>query len=354
MYSEFDFGIMNWYRFYTFWFILFIWTSCSTKRDNLPDVSTIDINVNVIRYDQLLNKITSDNGKKVLNEWKTRYPAFNEIYFSRVMNLGSDEPENIVPQILNFMQDSALGKLFKLVDSVYMDISDLEIGFKSAFQYYRYYFPERSIPELFTFVSAFGIANFVFESASGNDGLGIGLDFFLGDRIQYKNIDPTNPSFSDYLTRSFNREHLVKKTIHALAEDIVEPMGEGRMLDVMINEGKKLYFLKNILPETHDTVIHEYTSRELEWCEQNELEIWAYFIEQDILYSNDLIKFRSYVYPSPHSAGMPEEAPGRTANFIALKIIEKYVGSINVGFPEILTIPAEEILNKSRYKPRKR
>lgn len=71
---------------------------------------------------------------------------------------------------------------------------------------------------------------------------------FLGRNYPYKNIDPTNPNFSGYLTRTFDKDYLTKKTIDLIVEDITGSPGGVRLLDYMVHNGKKLYLLKKFLP----------------------------------------------------------------------------------------------------------
>ena len=143
------------------------------------------------------------------------------------------------------------------------------------------------------------------------------MDFFLGNSFDYTKIDPRNPAFSTYLNRSFNKDHLLKKTWDVWIEDRLGNPSNGRLLDYIIQRGKKLYTLTKLLPEIQDSVLFEFTPKQLEWCNKNKVEIWSYFLAENLLYSTELLKFNKLVNPSPNSPGMPPEAPGQTGSYIA-------------------------------------
>jgi hypothetical protein len=63
--------------------------------------------------------------------------------------------------------------------------------------------------------------------------------------------------------------------------------GQKTLLDNMIFNGKILYLLDAMLPETDDSLIIAYKNSQLEWCKTNEAFIWAHLLENKLLYSTD-------------------------------------------------------------------
>lgn len=55
----------------------------------------------------------------------------------------------------------------------------------------------------------FAYQGFIFDD-NGADGLAIGLDMFLGGKFPYS-ILGTKKMFSNYMTRTYNKDHLYKK-----------------------------------------------------------------------------------------------------------------------------------------------
>ena len=215
-------------------------------------------------------------------------------------------------------------------------------------------FPERSIPRLYTLQSNLAIANFVFEDVDNRDAVAASLDFFLGDAYPYTGLAQENPAFSEYNNRTFNPDHLVTKSVSAVLDDLVPEPLEDNFLHLMIREGKKLYLLDKLCPHLPDSAVYAYTPEQLAWCEQNEYEIWNFFLESELTYETSIPTIRKYMEPAPTSKGMPPSAPGRTGVFIGKRIIDAYLAKKPGTDLKFLVdnLDAQQILNESKYKPR--
>jgi hypothetical protein len=332
--------------------------SCSSKhKDPIPDVSKITVELKLIRFDKEVFQIDTNKLEKDLSILINKYPSFSKLYFEHILSItthvDSMDP-NFVNQLKQFISDSAAAQLYKLVQHAFPENDYLNNELTKSLQFMKYYFPEEKEPVFYTLISEFSYGNFIFQESKERDGLGIGLDFFLGSAFDYKKIDPDNPAFSTYLNRSFNKDHLLKKTWEVWIEDRLASPENGRLLDYMIQNGKKLYTLTKILPELQDTVLFEYSSKQLDWCNHNIVEIWAYFLSNNLLYSTELLKVNKYINPSPNSPGMPPDAPGQTGNFIGYEIVKAYMKrNPQCSLKELWKkTDSQAILNDSRFKPR--
>ena len=160
--------------------------------------------------------------------------------------------------------------------------------------------------------------------------------------------------FSQYFLRTYNREHIVKKTMDVLIDDLAGPPPGDRLLDQMIHNGKKLYLLDFMLPELADTVIFEFSPQQLEWCRDNERNLWAHYLSEDLLYSNEFRKINKLVNYSPNVPGMPAEAPGRVANWTGYRIFQEvHRQQPDLSLRELAALrDAQAVLEMARYKPR--
>lgn len=327
--------------------------SCDNSRIKAPDVSGIEVTVDIRRFEKDLFSIDTSAIPAGLARIEENYPEFSEIFFNDIT--GSKNPD-IAPEgheayMRGFLSHSSIRALYDSCMLRFDNMSDIEKEFQQAFRYYRYYFPKREIPDVTTFISEYSVGTFIY----GEQSLAVGLDFFLGEEHPYAIFNPGNSNFSAYLTRTFTREHLVSKTLQPLIEDMLGPPYGNRMLDMMIYNGKKLYILDLLLPYTADSIKLEITGEQTNWLSKNQLEMWAFFLAENLLYSSDWAQIRKYVEYSPHSPGMPEEAPGRTANWLGLQIVRAYMQQFpETSLEQLINLrDAQEILTKSRYKPRR-
>lgn len=334
--------------------ILSMLSACDTTID-APDVSHISNDIEIIRYDKAIALLDTGELTKSIQDLNKKHPSFSDLYFSKIMPFLLDDGSLNDTLIKGFLRDERINSLLDTIQIVFGAFDKQKKEFAQAAQYFRYYFPEAQIANFYTLISEFGYQNFIFND-NQKDGIGIGLDMFLGQDYNYKSIDPTNPSFSDYMTRTYNEDHIVKKSFELMIDDIIGPANGKRMLDKMIQEGKKAYILGKILPFKHDTIIMEYSKEQLDWAYNNEKEMWAFFLDKKLLYETSLIKIGKFINPAPNSHGMPEESPGRSAIFIGRQIVRKYMER----FPEtsleelIQEFDSQKILEKSKYKPKRK
>jgi len=219
----------------------------------------------------------------------------------------------------------------------------------------KHYFPNYQIPAFYTLNSEFGYQSFIFTE-NQRDGVGIGLDLFLSEDVDYKTIDPREPTFSDYLTRTYNEDHVVRKTMAVLVQDILgDPYGK-RFIDQMIYNGKKMYLLEKILPQAHDSIITEFTGEQVDWLKNNQMEIWSFFLEKNIMYETNSFEITKYLKPAPNSPGMPENAPGNSASFMGLQIVKSFMQrNPETTLQELIDFKdAQKFLESARFKPRRR
>ncbi len=340
-------------RIFFLYLIIFVFASC--EQSTTPDVSNIKADVKIVRTETKLNDIkTKEQLEKLINQ----NPAFYNLYFKKIIAVyDGDNIDTIFTNFNNFVSDSLVNDLTQKVTTKYKTTEKLKTQIDRFYKYLQYYFPDQSaIPNLYTFISEFGYQIFIFEDDDNKDGIGIGLDMFMHPDIDYKMIDPDNTYFSDYVTRSWNEEHIVKKIADLYVNDNVGAAPGHRLLDQMIHNGKILYITDLLLPEVHDTIIHEYSGTQLDWCYQNELQMWSFFFDKKLFYEANPTKIAKYIYPSPKSPDMPDAAPGRTANFIGWQIVKAYMDRYpDTTIDELIKMTDSQlIMEKSKYKPKQK
>jgi len=329
----------------------------------IPDVSDISVDLDLKRFEQDLFQL--DTGKAFaseLAELEQEYGEFAKVFFNFVLGSRNQDITSLPHEefVRGFITYPSIRQLYDTTQVLFGNLQNFREELEQAFRFYQYYFPQRNIPTVTTYLSEFGYQAFIY----GNDDLAVGLDFFLGANYPYRQIDRLNPNFSAYLTRTYNRDHLTLKTMLPLAQELVGDPEGSRMLDVMIQKGKQLYLLDRLLPYHPDTVIMEVSAEQWSWLQDNELEIWAYFLTetdpvsgQNLLYSTDWATFRKYVEYGPTSPGMPEESPGRTGCFLGWQIVDAWMKEQgHTGDLEALLQEkdAQKILEEARYKPARR
>jgi uncharacterized protein YjaZ len=136
----------------------------------------------------------------------------------------------------------------------------------------------------------------------------------------------------------------------------VRPTDENSLLARMIFAGKELYLKDVLIPESLDEDKIGYTPVQLQWCQENEVYMWEYFIQKQLLYDDDGKLIARFINPAPFSKFYLEidnESPGRVGAWLGWQIVRSYMDNNQVSVPELMQKRAKEIFEKSKYKPKK-
>lgn len=321
---------------------LTIW-SCSEDKIPVPES---DIDIKLERIDKDLFTLSTEQIQK-------NFPAFSEIFYSKIIQANTESGHVDEQQLNLFKQDEFIVELKSKTDSLFADMSTIEKELAASLDLFQQATGESVIPNLYTFNGGLSYQCFLFDDG-GEEGVGIGLDMFLGDAFPYEQLSTQNSAFSQYITRTFNQEHLTKKVIETILDDRMGRVKGNRLIDYMVHNGTKAYLLEQFVPFAHDSIIMEYTADQLDWCEENQAQIWSHLLREDLFYETDYRKINKLINPSPDSPGMPDAAPGRTANFIGWKVVKAFMQR----YPETTVnelmawTDSQELLDKSKYKPR--
>ncbi len=335
-------------------FTILCFLSCS-ENQKTPDVSNVKAPIHVYRFSQDLFNLDTSDMLSGLNKLQKSYPAFFPLYFKQVMPILQDTSLDAISadKVRKFITDDRIRKLYDTTQLVFKDFSQWKNKLHTLNKFMKYYFPKEETPTYYTFLSEYAYASFIFNDTSGRDGIGLGLDMFLGNSYNYIRKNPYDNSFSDYLNWQYTPDFLVKRAAEVWVADKIAPPKENRLLDRLIYEGKKIYILDKLIPALADTVLYGYRPAKLKWVQENEQNMWAYLLSEDLIFSHDYGKINKLINPSPHTTGMPPEAPGQAVLYCAYKIIYKYMSlHPDVTLLELCKMTdAQKILSEARYKP---
>ncbi len=110
------------------------------------------------------------------------------------------------------------------------------------------------------------------------------------------------------------------------------------------------------MPEYSDADKIGYTLEQNKWCVENEGYMWRYFLENQMLYSDDQKLNNRFINPAPFSKFYLEidnESPGRVATWIGWQMVRSFMKNNDVPLEKMLQMNAKELFEKSKYKPKK-
>jgi hypothetical protein len=344
--------------FFLLVFFSFFTLSCGNDADkkNIPDISGIEADVKIIRFEQALFGIDTTQTEVGLQNLENQYPKIAKTFFQDIIaaKKPNEAPPQYFPMVKQFLTDSFVRQTSDTCQKVFKNFDTYKKELNQAVRFYKYYFPKFPEPTFFTFVSQYNYDVFPVSL----DTIGIGLDFYLGTQhTDYQYIENLR---YEYIRRTLTPEHLVSKTMRIVVQNAANAAlgggnteGGNRLLDMMINNGKQLYILDQLMPYAPDSVKFGYSGVQTQWCKENEAGMWASFLKENVIYETNFKKIAKLVTPSPNSPGMPQEAPGETGNYVGWQIVKQFMKrNPTTSMAQLLAITdAQQILDRAKYKP---
>ncbi|MEL4307972.1 gliding motility lipoprotein GldB [Joostella sp. CR20] len=307
-----------------------VFVACSNQSKLEEEIAQIAVTVDVSRFEVAFSEATPKDLPKLKSTYPYLFPAefSDDVWFSR-------------------MNDSLQKDIFKEIQLQFRDFQKEESEIKSVFQHVKYYYPNFESPKVVTVISDVDYKNRVIYADSL---LLIGLDNYLGASHKYYG------GIQQYIKKNFEAEQIPVDVARTLAKSKVPSVQSRTFLAQLVYFGKLYYLMDLFYPSAEKNKIMGYTQNEYNWALANENYIWRYFIERELLFSTEAKLNERFINPAPFSKfylELDNESPGRLGQFIGWQIVSSYMQNNEVSLQQMLNTSAEELFNKSKYKPEK-
>ncbi len=318
--------------------------SCEKNKFKDVDLSGVHTDFAFYDFDSDLFAISPNLNEGVVS-LKAKYPVILPLFTTEVIRIAYPEDEGFAELLASFINDTTMQEVKELVDER-IDKKELAEDLDDAFTHFKYYFPNKTIPQVFTCVSGFNQSIVMTDSL-----LGIGVDKYLGrDCIYYPQL-----GISNYQVVNMYPQKMLSDVIYAWST-VQFPFKEygPLLIDKMIYEGKLQYILDATLPDLADSIKIGYTAQQLEFCELSEESMWRYLAEQKMLFSSDRMDIIRYTGEAPYTSSFTTESPGRTACWLGWQIVKSYMeNNPTVSLSQLMAeTDCKKILNESAYHPK--
>jgi hypothetical protein len=321
-------------------------TSCR-KNHYKVNTSSIHLNIKIKRLEKDLFTLNPDEIIASVPLLKQKYDGFLQL-FSYVINTGDINETSFGDFLLRFCSDKQNNDVYSLTIKKFPEVTILEDGLTGAFRHYLYYFPRKTVPQVYTCITGFNNS-----IITGDSVLGISLDRYLGADCEYY----PRLNIYKYLAERMTPENIVPDCIYGWGASewdfTVMKYPDDNVLAEIIHEGKLKYFEKSMLPETSDELIFGFTPDQMKFCRNNEGQMWQYLIENNLLFSTDKFTIRKLTGEAPFTSFFSKESPGRAAVWMGFRIIESYMMKTRgIKMEEMINdTNVQGILEKAKYSP---
>ncbi len=333
--------------FRLFFSIAFLISLSACNRNPLKvDISDIKQDIDIVRFDKELFNIPQKDTLSSLLELHKKHKDFFDLFTYKVIRIGGIYDEEFPFYMNQFLTDTMIQDAKKQTERVFADFEPISKQLNKAFKYYQYHFPQKQLPTVYTCISGFNQSVFTAENV-----IGISLDKYLGNDCKFYKMLNSTPL---YKIANMHKEKIVSDVAYAWGiTEFTAKDAPTNLLGNMIYQGKLMYFVDALLPEMEDSLKIGYTSKQIEWCEKNESQMWLSLVERKMLYSNKRMDIIRYINDGPYTNGFPLDSPGRTGIWIGWQIVRQYMKKHpEITLPELMkNTDYQGVLNASGYFP---
>lgn len=307
----------------------FLFWSCDQKSKLEKTIEETLVDIKVERFDKQFFETAPNNLAKL----KKQYPYF----FSPKIN------DSVW---INKMTEPIWREVYAEVQKKYPSTDGIQSQIESLVQHMKYYYPKTKTPKVITLISDMDSSN---KAIYADSLIIISLELYLGKEHKFY-------EFPKYVKQNFEERQMMPDVVTSFSHGKINNPTEKNLLSKMIYFGKQLCLKDILLPGYTDAEKMGYTPEQIVWCQENESYIWRYFIEKELLYSDDQKLASRFINPAPFSKFYLEidnDSPGEVGSWIGWQIVRSYMENNTVTVDKLLKMDAKEIFEKSKYKPKK-
>ena len=321
--------------------LLINFSACRRKPSYDVNIAHIEMDpVEVKRYEKALFTIDPYNLREEID------PYIDDFYLFLGDEINTPAGQQ---QLFDYITDPFIREIWEDVAEIWPSTDLLRNQLNQAFRYFRYHFPEKNTPEVYTYVSGLDFEHPVFYQ---DNIVVIALDMFLGrDYDNYNKVGV--PVFKRI---RFSPVAAPIEVMREIGHNIMlqSPFMPETLLDFMIFEGKVLYFLDSMFPAGIDSLKIYYSTDHINWAQNNEGHSWSYLINNELLYQTDRQMIQKFTGDAPFTAPFSTRSAPRMGVYIGWQIVRDFMSrNDEVSLQELLfeKNDSREILQGARYRP---
>lgn len=316
-------------RFCSFLLSLFLLFACQQNSNLNKEAEAQNIDIEFVQFHNEFAQATPED----LPTLKNKYP---ELFPDRIPN----------SLWISKMQSDLQQEIELEVQKAFPNLKEEKERIERFFKYVKYYFPAYKLPVVYTLAEE---VNYRQKLILTEDALLISLDNYLGrDHKFYEGLP-------EYIAFQQDKEFLISDIAEAFAKQKIDLKRSRTFLSDIVYHGKILYLKDLLMPFESDVAKIYYSEDQLKWAKENETEIWAFFVERNLIYSTDNRLEDRFINLAPYSKfylELDNESSPRIGQYMGWQIVRAFMDkNPNTSIKELLELESDAIFKKSKYKP---
>ena len=304
------------------------------------DVSDIKTDVKFVQVDSVFSSSTAAGRIKFNQSFLKSFPELYRFTYEKGLKINTRIDTTFSNQLTQFYSDPYIKEVEQELKKTFADLSLEKKQIQEALKHLKYHFPKAKQPNHVVFFNAL----FSYNAIATNDDIGVGLEWYLGSGNKVVKKLPAQNVY-EYMKQGMERKFMVRDVIFQWVYAHIQAPTESKFAEDMISWGKLLYCIEAAMPEAEKAIICRYSTEKYKWAEDNEKQIWTYFVDQKLLFKNDEMLKLGYFNEAPQTAGLPKESPDRLGQYIGWKMVRNYMDShSDLSLEQLLKVPFAEIM----------
>ena len=285
-------------------------------KDAAPDVSNIKVELKLQRFEDGLFNLDTTRLNVGLDSLLGEYKGFGENFIWRVLqadpNWGKDTLLTYLKGFINTYRP-----VYDSVKQLFPTFTTEQSSITQMLKYVKYYFPNYNIPsKIITYIGPLDGYGDLLDT----DAIVVGMQHHLGENYSMYQSEMVTNTYPAYISRRFTKEYIDVNAASNIVSDIY-PAKEGNftLIEMMIQQGKRLYLMQKLLPKVP---------------------------------ANTIIGYSKDIGDSPKTQELGEASPGNIGSFCGWKIVNQYMRNhSDLSLDKLMLTADNTIYQESKYKP---
>lgn len=188
-----------------------------------------------------------------------------------------------------------------------------------AFSYLAYHYSDSIIPE-----NIFYINKLFSQVSCSRNNIAVGLENYISPESEVIKALP-NSELYQWQRDRMNIDYLERDVLLNWIQVQLFKELDGKLAEHIIQAGKILYILNAAFPKADESFILRYNKEQFDWAEKNEVSVWKYMVEQQMLFKTDVRVRTNFLNEGPTTVGLSDQSPDRIGQFLGYRIVKGFM-----------------------------
>lgn len=332
---------------------LVVLSGCEDNPLKKVNVSGSGLEVRFQRLDKDIFYADFNDPARAGQQLYQKYGNFYCDYMELILQAAPCRPDSNFLALKGFVNHPNMQALQKRIEFRFpeKEITKINGEFTEAIRRWNHFFPDSIVPAVVYMNSGLN-----FSAYSTDSVISVGLDFFLGAGDSLVNLFPPD-IFPQYFKEDMRSDYLVTNAMKdfcwAQCNKQDKTTTKSDLLSVIVHQGKVMYMLDAMLPNTADSVKMNWSATQMEWADANESRIWKELANQNVLFSTEHTKNKKWIDFAPFTRveNIPQDSPPQLGIWMGWNMVRAYMkANPGVTLPQLVAEKdARKFLNG--YKP---